>query len=264
MPPARRRTAVTISPNPPDGAGRTPLPGLSRLPLAEQAAAVLLERIVAGEWPVGARLPGETTIAAELGVGRSTVREAVRELAGRGVLESRQGAGVFVVATDADADWGATLRRAEVSQVLEARVAIEVEAARLAAVRRTADELASLETALDARALAARDDDDEAYVGADIALHRAIVLAAHNPVLAELFTAFLPRLRSAMLDMLRLGRAEPAYRDDHGEHRDIVAAIAAADGERAARTSRDHLTSVEARGHGRRTDASMAEAPGSA
>ncbi|NUR24906.1 MAG: GntR family transcriptional regulator, partial [Catenulispora sp.] len=68
-------------------------------PLVEQAAAQLREQIVGGAWPVGTRLPGETTLAASLGVGRSTVREAIRALAGEGLLQPRQGAGVFVLAT---------------------------------------------------------------------------------------------------------------------------------------------------------------------
>ena len=84
-----------------------------REPLADQAAELLLQRIRAGEWSLGAKLPGETTLAPQLGVGRSTVREAIRQLAGRGVLASRQGAGVFVTALDVEEDWNAVLRRAE-------------------------------------------------------------------------------------------------------------------------------------------------------
>ncbi|MBX9921568.1 MAG: GntR family transcriptional regulator, partial [Mycolicibacterium frederiksbergense] len=80
---------------------------VQRHPLAAQAAELLLTRIRDGEWPLGHRIPGETTLAAQLGVGRSTLREAIRELAGRGVLESRQGAGVFVTAVDATEDWDA-------------------------------------------------------------------------------------------------------------------------------------------------------------
>lgn len=69
-------------------------------PLVEQAAARLREQITGGAWPVGTRLPGETTLAKELGVGRSTVREALRALAGAGLVRPRQGSGVFVIATE--------------------------------------------------------------------------------------------------------------------------------------------------------------------
>ena len=59
--------------------------------LTDQAAELLRARIVGGEWAVGDKLPGETTLAAELGIGRSTIREAVRTLAGLGMLESASG-----------------------------------------------------------------------------------------------------------------------------------------------------------------------------
>ena len=66
-------------------------------------------------------------MAAQFGVGRSTIREAVRELAGRRVLESRQGAGVFVIALQAAEDWDKVLRKADITDVLEGRLAIETE-----------------------------------------------------------------------------------------------------------------------------------------
>ncbi|MEV5392712.1 winged helix-turn-helix domain-containing protein, partial [Nocardia farcinica] len=127
------------------------VPQVRRHPLAAQTAELLLERIRAGEWALGHRLPGETTLAAQLGVGRSTVREAIRELAGKGVLDSRQGAGVFVTALDVTEDWDAMLHRADIAAVIEARIAIEAEAAALAARRRTPADLRALRRSLAAR-----------------------------------------------------------------------------------------------------------------
>ncbi|MSW65357.1 MAG: GntR family transcriptional regulator, partial [Actinobacteria bacterium] len=127
---------------------------LTRVPLADQAADVLLARIRSGEWALGARLPGETTLAPQLGVGRSTVREAIRQLAGRGILDSRQGSGVYVTALDAPEDWEQVLRRADIVTVIEARTAIEVEAAALAATRRTPSDLRAIRRALEARTVA--------------------------------------------------------------------------------------------------------------
>src|SRR5215470_14417357 len=149
-----------------------------RSPLAGQAAELLLERIRGGEWTLGAKLPGETTLGPQLGVGRSTVREAIRQLAGRGVLESRQGAGVFVTALDVPEDWDAVLRRADIVSVIETRIAIESEAAALAAERRTPAELRALRRALDIRA--ATRESSEAHVDTDMTFHRHIVVAAHN------------------------------------------------------------------------------------
>lgn len=161
-----------------------------RHPLAAQAAELLLTRIRNGEWPLGHRLPGETTLAAQLGVGRSTLREAIRELAGKGVLDSRQGAGVFVTALDVTEDWDVVLRRATIAAVIEARIAIEAEAAALAAQRRTPADLRAIR-----RALAARETHGEPiadHVDADMAFHRAVIVAAHNDVLTQLFDSFLP------------------------------------------------------------------------
>ncbi len=99
--------------------------------LADQAADQLRRRLQAGEWEVGTKLPGETTLAAELGVGRSTIREALRMLAGQGLLRPRQGAGVFVERVEPETDgWEAVLQRGAIVAVVEARAAIEIEAAR--------------------------------------------------------------------------------------------------------------------------------------
>ncbi|HET6152720.1 MAG TPA: FCD domain-containing protein [Marmoricola sp.] len=208
-----------------------------RYPLASQAADVLLDRIRAGRWSLGEKLPGETTLATELGVGRSTVREAVRELAGKGVLSSRQGAGVFVTALDVAEDWNDVLARVSVVAVLEARIALESESAALAARRRTAADLRVLRRTLAARAPARRST--EAHVDADLAFHRAVVAAAHNELLSELFDGFVPRVRPAMVGLLT-ERSLPAG-PDHAAHEDLLAAIVAGDADRAATVSRTHL-----------------------
>lgn len=216
---------------------------IRRQPLAAQTAEALLDRIRAGEWPLGHRLPGETTLAAQLGVGRSTMREAIRELAGKGVLGTRQGAGVFVTSLDVAEDWEDVLRRASVTAVLEARVAIEVEAAALAAGRRTPAELRTIRRALAERVVEGRSVEE--HVDADMALHRAVVAGAHNEVLLELFDGFVPRVRRAMIDLYRLRPAVP-HAADQPEHTALVEAIAAHDPNQAAQASRAHLTALAA------------------
>ncbi|MGW0183172.1 FadR/GntR family transcriptional regulator [Nocardia sp. NPDC003345] len=213
-----------------------------RHPLAEQAAELLLDRIRAGEWPLGHRLPGETTLAAQLGVGRSTLREAVRILAGKGVLASRQGAGVFVTARDIPEEWDIVLRRATIAAVLEARIAIEAEAAALAAQRRTPADLRAIRRALTVRAAA--DDSVAGLVDADTAFHRTVIVAAHNDILTQLFDTFLPRLRTAMIDMLEL-RPLRSSTADHAAHEELAEAIAARDPGAAARHSRTHLLAIK-------------------
>lgn len=218
---------------------------LSRNLLADQAADQLRRRLQAGEWAVGAKLPGETTLAAELGIGRSTVREALRMLAGQGMLRPRQGAGVFVERTEPDADgWEAVLRREAVAAVVEVRAAIEIEAARLAAVRATDEDVAAMRRALGLRATASGASDRD-FVAADTAVHRAIVAAAHNPVLSELFETLVPRIADAMVDMIGLlGLRDRDATPDTDEHVALVDAIASGDVEAAARISRAHLSGM--------------------
>ena len=232
---------------------------VARETLADRAADLLLDRIRSGEWELGERLPGETTLGPQLGVGRSTVREAIRQLAGGGVLTSRQGAGVFVTALDAAEDWDVVLRRADVLSVIEARIAIEGEAASLAAQRRTPADVRAIRRALAARAAYGAPsgvDDLEGYVDADTAFHRSVVAAAHNPILQELFDGFTPRLRPAMVEMLRLrwrtGRGAPARRapsahdavEDQRMHERLAESVVARDSAEAARLSREHLVGL--------------------
>ncbi|MEZ0052866.1 DNA-binding FadR family transcriptional regulator [Mycobacterium sp. MAA66] len=202
----------------------------------------MLTRIRDGEWPLGHRLPGETTLAAQLGVGRSTLREAVRELAGKGVLDSRQGAGVFVTAVDVTEDWDTLLRQANVVAVIEARIAIEAEAAALAATRRTPDDLRVVRRTLAARGITGQSVPD--HVDADMAFHRAVITAAHNDVLTQLFDAFLPRLRLAMIDMLK-ARPLTSESADHAAHQNLAEAIATRNPVAAAAASRTHLSALK-------------------
>lgn len=213
-----------------------------REPLADQAANLLLGRIRSGEWKLGEKLPGETTLGPQLGVGRSTVREAIRQLAGRGVLTTRQGAGVFVAALDVPEDWESMLHRSGIAAVLEARLAIEGEAASLAAERRTPADLRAIRRALADRA--EQRSDLEPHVDADTAFHRAIVAASHNPILLELFDAFTPRTRAAMIGLLRI-RKSFGSDADHDAHVELAEAIASRDAVVAARLSRAHLHALK-------------------
>jgi DNA-binding FadR family transcriptional regulator len=218
-----------------------PLGALRPSPLVEQAADRLREQIADGHWPVGTKLPGETTLAKELGVGRSTVREALRALAGAGLVQPRHGSGVFVIATEPVEDWPTRLRRAAVTDVYEVRMAVEVHAARLAARRRTPDDITGLHNALEGRR-AASAAGDAAFVDADIALHAAVVAAAHNPVLAELFAEFTPALREGLIDMLSLTRLrEQDANTGDDTHAALVRAVADGDAEAAGAVLREEL-----------------------
>ncbi|MFE5581169.1 FadR/GntR family transcriptional regulator [Kitasatospora sp. NPDC056531] len=224
------------------------MPPLRPSPLAEQAAARIEEQIRAGEWPVGGKLPGEVALAKELGVGRSTVREALRTLAAAGMVQSRQGSGVFVTSDRPTAgDWATRLRAAELAHVYEVRTMVEVQAARLAAERRTDADLVTVDAALAAR-LAAGRADDAGFVAADIALHTAIVAAAHNPVLDDLFAQFAPVLRDHLVALVGLfGLRDVDPNQGYGSHEELVRALHDGDPEAAGRVLAAELEATRSR-----------------
>ena len=216
-----------------------PLTELRRSPLVEQAIERLREQITSGVWPVGTRLPSEATLAAELGVGRSTIREAIRALASTGMVESRQGAGTFVRAAVApEVGLETRLRRAALLDVYEVRHALELQAGRLAATRRDADDLARLQSALDHRQAALAVAKDAAFVEADLAFHQAVVDAAHNPILTELFASFTSAVREALFDVFA---DRELQLDANPAHLDLAAAIRAGDPEAASAATSAHL-----------------------
>ncbi|WNV77215.1 FadR/GntR family transcriptional regulator [Geodermatophilus sp. DSM 44513] len=215
-----------------------------RTALVESVVAQLERQLGDGAWSVGERLPAEHRLAEELGVGRSTVREAVRVLLSRGLVESRQGAGTFVRAREPRAeDLPARLRRAGVLEVYEVRHGLEVQAARLAAARRTEADVRRMDDALARRRRARAAGRPQAFVDADLDFHRAVVAAAGNPVLQELFDAFTAALRAALLDLV----ADPGYAEDtHALHVALGEAIRRGEPAAAAAATEAHLCGTEA------------------
>ena len=214
---------------------------VNRESLSDQAARLLLQRIQAGEWKIGQKLPGETTLAPQLGIGRSTMREAIRQLAGQGVLVSRQGSGVFLNAVAPSETWESLVTRTAIASILEARIAIEGEAASLAARRHSSEDLLAIREAL-VRRDAERVVIDK-RVDTDTAFHRSIVAASHNEILTELFDTFAARSRDGMIQMLELNR-EPGSDSDQLVHENIVHAIANRDSTAAFELSRSHLLAL--------------------
>lgn len=192
--------------------------------------------VVSGEWPVGTRIPPEPELVAALGVGRNSVREAVRALAHSGMLEVRQGDGTWVrAASGLGAALDRYVRRADARHVLEVRRGLEREAARLAARHRTAHDLDRLTAALARQHELAAADDRDGFVRGDLEFHRLVTAAAHNPVLVEL----LDHLGDALVTTIALTVDEqhavgsPLFH----VHTDLVTAIRGGDAEAAGRAS---------------------------
>jgi DNA-binding FadR family transcriptional regulator len=200
-----------------------------RAGLIEQVIDQLREQIVAGTWAIGARIPTEAELAQLTGTSRNTVREAVQSLVHAGLLERRQGSGTYVLAASELA--GAVGRRVATAHhvhVLEVRRTLEAGAARLAALHRTPDDIARLRALIVERNAAARRGDVDAHITGDVALHRAIGQAAHNPLLVELYENVVETVSENVRSNLDL---HGGY--DENEHVALVDAIEAQDPQRA-------------------------------
>ena len=218
-----------------------PLRSTPRTNLVDQVIEQLERLISEGEWAVGSKIPAEPLLVEQLDVGRNTVREAVRALVHTGMLEPRQGDGTYV---RADSDFGAAvqrrLRRAADLEVYEVRASLERAAARHAAQRRTDEDLRALRAALARRADAWRAGDVPAFIDADLSFHRAVVAAAHNGMLAELYEHLGDALRSALRAVV--GQPLPdAVRHQSDAHTAIVDAIEAHDAKAAVKAVKTHI-----------------------
>jgi DNA-binding FadR family transcriptional regulator len=198
----------------------------------------LRAQVATGAWPVGTRIPTEPELASSLGVGRNTVREAIRALVHAGVLESRQGSGTYV---RAETELSGVVRRrvadATTRDVFEVRRALEVEAARLAAARRTEADIAALRAALDVCEKTWRSGDVAAFARADQEFHRLAIAASHNAVLVDLY--------AELGDAVQEGVAARAGESgQHVDHTPIVAAIEAGDVDAAMKEAGCYLSEL--------------------
>jgi DNA-binding FadR family transcriptional regulator len=212
----------------------------------------LAEEIRAGRLAPGARLPTEQELMREAGVSRTVVREAVAALRAEGLVVTRQGVGAFVTDHPGEGIFRLSATEAaglqEVIQVLELRLAIEVEAAGLAAARRDAAALAAMEDAEAAFATATAAGGDAAE--ADFALHRAVFAATRNPYLLR----FLESIGRHAIPRRALGLAEREEAERRAyltqvaaEHRALVAAVASGDVSAARAAMRQHLEAARGR-----------------
>jgi GntR family transcriptional regulator, transcriptional repressor for pyruvate dehydrogenase complex len=211
--------------------------------LSDKVADMMLETILSRRLKVGDRLPSERELGEQFGVSRTVVREAVRALVAKGVIEVRSGSGLRVAAVDAAAvseSMSLFLRGGDLDfeKVHEVRRLLEVHLAGLAAERASEDDLRQLAAVHDR--MRRESGDVEAAARDDLEFHRTIARATQN----ELYLLLLDSIGSALIDIRRenLGSGSaPATLD---QHELVLERIAAhdADGARAAMSA--HLESV--------------------
>ena len=214
--------------------------------VTEEAIDKIRERIVSGSWGPGDRLPKESELAADLGLSRNSLREAVRALSQLRVLEVRQGDGTYVSSLEPDLLLESTgfishllLGETEV-ELYEVRRILEAAAAALAAGRIDSAEREDLGRILQRMGQA---QTVEELVEADVAFHAVIAKAAGNAVLASLLASLSTR---TMRVRLWHGRAaDDALDETREEHRRIYEAIVAGDPELARAAATAHIASGE-------------------
>lgn len=211
----------------------------NRISLVDQVVAQIEELIESGAWPVGTRLPPEMELMERFEVSRNTLREAIRALVHSGLLQTRQGSGTHVCSTSA---LGVAIERrvskSDLQETLEVRHALEREAARLAAVRRSDEDVRKLRSYLDNCRQAINDGDQEGYAEADIQLHQAVAAAAHNRLLIELYEHMIDALHSSVRNLVELSFCTATHQHIHEK---LVEGIATQNEEAAAEAVNEYM-----------------------
>jgi GntR family transcriptional repressor for pyruvate dehydrogenase complex len=217
--------------------------------LANRVTNQIEQLMMDGRLQPGDRLPPERELARQFGVSRTVVREAVRALAAKSLLEVEPGSGTTVrsptpksVAQSMTMLLRATRTEIDYDKVHEVRRILEVEIAGLAAERRTDEDLKEMEEILRQTAEAEIQDDRESFPECDVAFHAALACATHN----ELFSLLLDSMADIMIKVRQLGFEVPdmpmrALR----HHCAIFERVKAGDPKGARRAMREHLIEAE-------------------
>ena len=218
---------------PQSGANTFPL---ARLSAAEAVFNAIRGDIRSGALAVGAKLSSEASLAAQYGVSRSVIREALRSCTALGLTVTKTGRGTFVVADHVANDL--VLGQFSARDLTEARPHIEVPAAGLAAERRTAEDLETLRGVM---ASMAAETDPEAWVALDSSFHAAIARASGNKV----FESVVADIRDALAHQSEtLNMVADRQHASDVEHRLILEAIEAGSAADASAAMAEHLRAV--------------------
>lgn len=213
----------------------------------------LEQRILEGSLKSGDQLPPERDLATELGVSRSSVREAIHKLVARGMLYARQGEGTFVTdRLDAGFSdpWEEMLRGhpSVREDLLEFRHLLEAKAAECAARRATAADRARILGCLEQLEETFLGNDLDRQVDKDLAFHQAIAEASHNAIIGHLTASLLKltrdHIQKNLSELMRLPEARELLRQ---QHRKVWAGITRADADAARLAAAEHIDFVRER-----------------
>lgn len=201
--------------------------------------------ITSGQLEPGDRLPPERKLAERLGVGRTHVRDAIRKLEFYGILKTLPQSGTIVAGIGIAALEGLIsdvlrLENNDFTSLVETRVMLETNAASLAAVRRTPEDIINIQKA--SEAYAEKVNQGQQAVEEDLMFHLKIAEASKNTVLKSLMLIIIPDIISSFikLDICKDGRFNKVL----GEHDEIVKYIVNQEPEMASNAMRQHLSDV--------------------
>lgn len=228
--------------------------------LTSQLSKALRARIDSGEMKPGDKLPSEQELVERYGVSRTVVREAISSLRASGFVATQQGVGAFVLQR---AGWPALPAGEtnpdllhEIINVLELRIALEVEAAALAAQRRKPEHLEHMRRALDRMAEMIEASEDA--IAPDLRFHQAVAEATGNSHFTHLFSylgaLLIPRARAPTFRFYSADPVEYLLRVNR-EHEEIFQAINRQDSDTARSAMRLHLSNSRERLRGRLANA---------
>lgn len=196
--------------------------------------------ILQGRLKPSQKLPSERELSEQLGVGRSSVREATSALLALGIIEIRPGEGVYVRADFPQSvlksvDWSTLMLNQHSNDLFEARIAVETSTARLAALRATQEAQERLYQLCRQMAKAATLDE---FITLDLEFHLALAEASENPVLRDIIAGIQNLMRSSMLHVLQ---SEEMRKLSLEQHRSLCEAISEGAPEKAEHVMRTHL-----------------------
>jgi DNA-binding FadR family transcriptional regulator len=173
---------------------------IPRRSLADEVASKLQEKILKGGYKINQKLPVEAELMKSFGVGRSTIREAVKILVNSGFLRVQQGVGTFIDdITGINEPLFQRLKRADSKNIDEVRQLLEMKIAEKAAMNRTGNDISKLEYFLGKRTKAANENLIEDCIEAHVNFYIALAEASKNDILADLYKLFAVKLKTELL-----------------------------------------------------------------
>jgi GntR family transcriptional regulator, transcriptional repressor for pyruvate dehydrogenase complex len=221
------------------------LEAIPKVTLSEAAFEKLVESLIQGSWKEGDRIPPERELCQKLGIGRASLREALKALELIGMLESKVGDGTFVCPRSEFLSrpllWAITgTDRSELRDIVEARRLLEEDIAALAAERATTEELRLIEEAVED--FRTNIDTPAAALEADMKFHLAVARAAHNEILRNSVQLLRNLMKHWLLLKLQVPRAAAMVLQ---QHEAIFSAIRYRDAGLARSLMSEHLTQMD-------------------